>query len=289
MGEEQLLAKAGGGTFGRNLSGDAAERAEAFEIRGTEGERDQGGAAGLERQTELLRQFITEGGGTHLGYGEAAGGDDQPGATKLGMGGADEKVSGEASGALDFGDPLREEEAHAGRAALLLQHVHDLRGGTVAEELPQRLLVIGDAVLFDQRNEVRGGIAGQGRPGEVWIGGEEVFRGAVKIGEVAAASTGDQDLLADAFRVFDQGDATSPLRGYHCAHQAGGAGAEHQYIEAVFRAVFWAALWGLRGHFSIMTALRFPPLLDIERHEHQTSVSLDLKSGWIPGLEAMQR
>lgn len=241
MCKEHLLAKASAGTLDDNFRGDAAERAEAVKVRRKEGEWNQSWAARFKREAELLRQRVAEGSSAHPGDGEAAGGDDQRGSAIQRLGGPDL----EAGGALHFDDALREKQAHASGSTFALQHVHNLSGGTVAKELSQGLLVIGDAMLLDQGDEVRGRIAGERGPGEVRIGGEKVFRRAVEIGEVAAASAGDEDLLADALRVVQHRDAAAPLRGHHRAHQARGACAEHQYIAAM--------LGGLRGHPLIMT------------------------------------
>ena len=63
------------------------------------------------------------------------------------------------------------------------------------------------------------------------IGGEEVLRLAVNVGEVAAASAGDEDFLADAVGVFKDGDATATLAGLDGAQQTGSATADDQNVE----------------------------------------------------------
>ncbi len=118
-----------------------------------------------------------------------------------------------------------------GGAAFGFEHVGDVAGGTVAEELTEGFFVVGDAMLFDEGDEIRGGVAGQGGFGEVGIGGEEILRLAMDVGEVAAASAGDEDFLADAVGVFEDGDATAALGGFDGAEQAGGAGADYQNVE----------------------------------------------------------
>jgi hypothetical protein len=52
----------------------------------------------------------------------------------------------------------------------------------------------------------------------VRIRGNEVFRLTVDVCEVAASSTGDEDFLADAVGVFEDGDAAPALAGFDCAH-----------------------------------------------------------------------
>lgn len=50
---------------------------------------------------------------------------------------------------------------HASVVTLAEQHVDDLLGASVTEELAQFLLVISDAVFFNQGNKVRGCVAGE--------------------------------------------------------------------------------------------------------------------------------
>jgi len=87
--------------------------------------------------------------------------------------------------------------------------------------------VVGDAVFFYQSDEIGGCVAGQGGFGEVGIGGKKILRLTVGVGEVAAASAGDEDFLADAVGVFEDCDAAAALGGFDGAEEAGGAGADH--------------------------------------------------------------
>ena len=54
-----------------------------------------------------------------------------------------------------------------------------------------------------------------------------MFRLAVDIGEVASAAAGDEDLLARAVGVLDDGDAASAFTSLRRAHQPGGAAAKN--------------------------------------------------------------
>ena len=65
----------------------------------------------------------------------------------------------------------------------------------------------------------------------MWIGREKVFRTAVKVSEVAASAAGDEDLLADTFGTFQDGNPPAAFTCLDGAHQAGGAGAKHDHIE----------------------------------------------------------
>ena len=123
------------------------------------------------------------------------------------------------------------EYLHAGCGAFGFQHPQNVFRRPVAEKLSRRLLVIGDAMLFDQSDEVRRRIPGQRRFYEVWIRGEEIFRLAVSIGEVTSAAAGDEDFLARAIGMLDHRDAASASASLRRAHQPGGAAAKNQGIE----------------------------------------------------------
>ena len=56
----------------------------------------------------------------------------------------------------DGEDAVAEEDGDVGFGALALEHGDDVVGGAVAEELAEGLLVVGDAVLFDEGDDVGG-------------------------------------------------------------------------------------------------------------------------------------
>ena len=109
---------------------------------------------------------------------------------------------------------------------------------SVAEELAKRLFVIGDVVMFDEGDDIGGGIAGEGGNGEVGILREEVFRAATTIGEIASATARDTDFFADFFGVFEEEDTAVTLAGFDGAEEAGGAGTEDDCIEVGQEAPF---------------------------------------------------
>ncbi len=111
------------------------------------------------------------------------------------------------------------------------QQVDNLLRRAVAEELAQRLFVIRDAVPLHEPDEIRGRVARQRRFREVGIGREEIVGPRVQVGEVAAASAGDQDLLARPLRALQHRDTASAAARFDRGHQARGAGAEDEDIE----------------------------------------------------------
>ena len=91
--------------------------------------------------------------------------------------------------------------------------------------------MIGDAVLFDERDEVRGIVAGQRGFCEVGIRGYEIFGAAMNVGEIAAATSGDQDFFADLGGAFEDGDSSAALSGFDGAEEAGGSCAEDDDVK----------------------------------------------------------
>src|SRR5713226_6478858 len=101
----------------------------------------------------------------------------------------------------------------------------------VAEELPERFFVIGNAMLFDQRDEIRGRVAGQRGFREVFVGGNEIFRLAMNVGEITAPSAGDENLLPYSIGMLEHGDTPSAFAGLNRAEEAGGTAPKHQGIK----------------------------------------------------------
>lgn len=83
--------------------------------------------------------------------------------------------------------------------------------------------MVADSVFLDQGDDVCRCEAGERGFGEVRVFGEEIFRAAMDVGEVASAASGDQDLLADAFRMVQQDNAPATPTCFDCAHHAGRA------------------------------------------------------------------
>jgi hypothetical protein len=121
---------------------------------------------------------------------------------------------------------------HPAGIALGPQHVDDAAGAIGAEQLSPVLLVEGDAVAPDQRDEFRRCVARQRRTGELRVLGQvAVVPLRIDVGEIAAAAAGDADLLADFRRVVDQHHARAALAGDGGAHHAGRTGANDDEIK----------------------------------------------------------
>ena len=81
-------------------------------------------------------------------------------------------------------------------------------------------------MFFDESKEIGGSEAGKRGFGEVRIGRNKVFRLGVNVGEIAAATAGDEDFFANTVRVLEDSDAPAALPCLNGAKEACGAGAE---------------------------------------------------------------
>jgi hypothetical protein len=135
-------------------------------------------------------------------------------------------------------DSAVEKSLHAGGAAFRFQHVRDDFRGVIAEKLAQRLLVVGDVVFFNQRDEIGGRVAGEGGFRKVIVCGDEVFRPAMEVSEIAAASAGDQDFLSDAVGALQYGDTAPAFAGLYGAEQTCGPCAKNQSVKLVDQGKF---------------------------------------------------
>jgi hypothetical protein len=109
--------------------------------------------------------------------------------------------------------------------------------------------VIGDAVFFDQGDEIGGSVTRQCGFGEVRVRGKEVFRLAMKVGEIAPAAAGDQDLFADAIRVFEDSDAAAAFSGFDGAQQSRCPATKNKHIESAIHG------WNGDGRCSIFQVI----------------------------------
>lgn len=122
------------------------------------------------------------------------------------------------------------------RRAFGEQHRNDCARRAVAEQLTERLLVIGNAMAFDQRDEVVLGIAIERGFMKVRIGGQKSFRLAMQVGEIAPPAAGDQDFGARLVEMIQQQHLAAALSRGQSAHQPGGAGTDHDGVERLARA-----------------------------------------------------
>ena len=114
-------------------------------------------------QAEAARHVIGKTGRAHFRDRQAAGRQHQRRRGEAAVAGFD----AEAIGARNIGDGVADPDIDAALRAFGQQHGDDRARRAVAEQLAERLLVIGDAVPLDQRDEVGLRVAAQRRTAEV--------------------------------------------------------------------------------------------------------------------------
>ncbi len=138
--------------------------------------------------------------------------------------------------ARDFPHAMSKAQIDPRGAALRQQHREDLACRSIAEQLPQRLLVIGNTMTLDHRDKVAGRITTQRGLAEVRVRREIAFRQvSFAIGKVAAAATRNEDFRAGRFRVFKQQHSAAAAARLNRTHQPGRTGADNNRIKGFHR------------------------------------------------------
>ena len=184
MGEEHRLLEGLSRMGDAYRKGDSGQRSEERLLSSVEGEGNQTGSQVRHPEAELPGDPVADVGGSEFREGEPSRGHDQ----RIGGEGPARRDHLEAIIPHDILHAASAEDPDTRPAALALQHHDDLPGIPVTELLAELLLVVGDAVLPDQRDEIPGRVAGQGRLAEVGIPREVVLRRGVDVGEVAATA-----------------------------------------------------------------------------------------------------
>jgi hypothetical protein len=178
-------------------------------------------------QPELPREIVAERRGTNFWDGKPSRRYYQHRSAKFVRAGSRR----EFDGVLNFVDFRVQKDLDAGIAALRLQHIRDVLRGAVAKKLAESFLVVGNAMLFHEGDEVGGRVPGEGGFGEVFVGADEILRATMDVREVAASSTGDKNFLADAVGKFKDRDAPSASSSFRRAKEPCGASAEDESIK----------------------------------------------------------
>jgi hypothetical protein len=124
---------------------------------------------------------------------------------------------------LDLNFMRVQDQFHAAQLALGQQHIQNRSRRSVAEQLPERLLVPGNPVPLNQFDKVSRSIERQRRLGKMRIFRQEISRPAVQIRKIAPPAAGDEDFPARLPIVLQQRHAPPALPGHRRAHQSGRA------------------------------------------------------------------
>jgi hypothetical protein len=65
---------------------------------------------------------------------------------------------------------------------------------------------------------------------EAWISADEVLCARVNIGEIAAASAGNSNLLSDGFIALEDGNGSPAFPGLDRAHEPRSSSADNHYV-----------------------------------------------------------
>jgi hypothetical protein len=175
-------------------------------------------------QTELLRYAVAEIRRADFRNRQTSRCDDQ------GCGFEHAKIRRNDEAFFDFPNAATRQDLYIRCRALLLQHAENVLGRPVAEQLSQFLFMPGDAVPLYKTEKVLRLVAGQRGFMERRIGGDEVLRLGVHVGEVAAAASGDANFLSHRSVAFENDSGPSALACFDGAHQPGGSGADNNHV-----------------------------------------------------------
>ena len=217
----------------RHRQGHAREGSEVLPGRRRDRERNQPGARCHRGHAPLASQLPGPIAGPDGRNGKPARGHDQ-------MPGQEHPVRGVHAKARAVVDPVQTRDLlHGHRMAYLhpatrtvgQQHVDDPLTGIVTEELPQVLFMKTDARLAHAGNEALGRVSLECVTNEARVATQVAGRARpIQIGEVAAASPRDADLLADATCMVQHGHLQAAQPQLPGAIQPGGARAHHDHI-----------------------------------------------------------
>ena len=217
----------------RHRQGHAREGCEVLPGRRRDRERNQPGPRRHRGDAPLTSQLPGTIAGTDGRDGKSTRGHDQ-------MPGQEHPVRGAHAKARAIVGPVQTRNLlHGHRVAYLYaatravsqQHVNDPLTGIVTEELPQMLFMKPDARLTHTGNEALGRMGLERMAHEARIAAQVAGRiRAIQVGEVAATTARDADLLADATCMVQHGHPQAAQPQLPGAIQPGSTRAHHDHI-----------------------------------------------------------
>ena len=217
----------------RHRQGHAREGCKVLPGRRRDRERNQSGARRHRGHAPLASQLPGTIAGTDGRDGKSTRGHDQ-------MPGQEHPVRGAHAKARAIVGPVQTRNLlHGHRVAYLYaatravsqQHVNDPLTGIVTEELPQMLFMKPDARLTHTGNEALGRMGLERMAHEARIAAQVAGRiRAIQVGEVAATTARDADLLADATCMVQHGHPQAAQPQLPGAIQPGSTRAHHDHI-----------------------------------------------------------
>ena len=121
--------------------------------------------------------------------------------------------------------------------AFFHEHFDNLARGSVTEQLTKRFFMKGDTIAAHQFDKILRRVPSQRRLGKMRVGGQIAFlrmdRCRVDVGEIAAATTRNQDFLTRSRCMVNHQHAPSALPCGQRTHQSSAASAQNYYIIVV--------------------------------------------------------
>ena len=114
--------------------------------------------------------------------------------------------------------------------AFVEEHVEDVPGAVITEQLAMFALVVGNAVAFDHCNKIPLRETTQGGFAEMRIVRQEVVGLDLVIGKITAPTPGHQDFLAGLVGMIDDQHLALPLARFDRTHQPGRTGADDEDV-----------------------------------------------------------
>jgi hypothetical protein len=94
-------------------------------------------------------------------------------------------------------------------------------------------------MLLDECDEINGRVTSQGRLSEVWIGGDEILRARIQIGEVASPASRDSNLLTNPLSMFKDNHAAAAIAGFNRTKKTCRSTSDYHNIALMHAQVSW--------------------------------------------------
>ena len=111
-------------------------------------------------------------------------------------------------------------DRYPSRRAFTHQHINNVLGAIITKKLAQLLFVIGDIVLFHQRDEIMRRVFFERIFTKMFVLREEVIGAGMDIREVTAPAARYPNFLAKLLRMIEEQNLSTALARFDSAHHA---------------------------------------------------------------------
>jgi hypothetical protein len=110
------------------------------------------------------------------------------------------------------------------------QHFDYAARTVITKQLAQLFLVIRDAMLFYQGDEICGRVASQRRLAEMRVLGNEIVRSRSEVSKITTAASRDRYLLSYLPSMLEHYCLTTSFSGFNCTKQSRRTSANYDYV-----------------------------------------------------------